>query len=52
MIEMQERAKYGRTLGDCCTEWSVEFRNGYSKDPEDTLARAQKAWNAAPRWQG
>lgn len=49
MIEMQERAKYGRVMGNCCTEWAVEFRNGYSEDQERTLVKAQQAWNAAPR---
>lgn len=49
LIEMPERAKYGRCMGDCCAEWSVEFRNGYSQDPEQTTERAREAWNAAPR---
>lgn len=49
MIEMPERAKWGRTMGDCCAEWSVEFRNGYTDDPHLTTERAREAWNNAPR---
>ena len=49
MIEMQERGKYGRTMGDCCAEWAVEFRNGYTADQQETLKKAAAAWNAAPR---
>ena len=49
LIEMPERAKYGRTMGDCCSEWAVEFRNGYTQDPELTTQRARDAWNDAPR---
>jgi hypothetical protein len=49
LIEMPERAKYGRTMGDCCGEWSVEFRNGYTTDPNLTTERARRAWNEAPR---
>lgn len=49
LIEMQERAKYGQAMGDCCGAWIVEFRNGYTKDNELTLKRAQDAWNNAPR---
>lgn len=49
VIEMPQRAKYGRASGDCCAEWSVEFRNGYSDDPQLTQERAVKAWNEAPR---
>lgn len=48
-IEMPERGKYGRTMGDCCAEWQVEFRNGFTADQDETLAKAQRAWNNAPR---
>jgi hypothetical protein len=48
-IEMPERGKYGRASGQCCAEWSIEFRNGYEADPEKTLAKAAKAWNDTPR---
>ncbi|KPK74259.1 MAG: hypothetical protein AMJ84_00280 [Acidithiobacillales bacterium SM23_46] len=49
LIEMPERAKYGRAMGSCCGDWSVEFRNNYTQDPQETLTRASKAWNDAPR---
>jgi hypothetical protein len=48
-IEMPERGKYGRASGQCCAEWSIEFRNGYEANPDKTLAKAAKAWNDAPR---
>ena len=34
LIEMPERAKYGRTMGDCCGEWSVE-RVHYRPEPNN-----------------
>ena len=49
IIEMPERAKYGRAFGDCCSEWSIEFRNGYTADPKLSQVRAAKAWNNTPR---
>ena len=49
MIEMPQRAKYGLAMGDCCAEWAVEFRNGYTDNPNETAARAREAWDAAPR---
>lgn len=49
LIEMPDRAKYGRAMGDCCGDWSIEFKNGYTQDPEKTTARAREAWNDAPR---
>ena len=49
IVECQERAKFGRVMGSCCAEWSVEFRNSYAADPQETQAKASKAWNEAPR---
>lgn len=49
IIEVAERAKYGLVMGDCCGAWSVEFRNGYQKDPDVTNRLAATAWNSAPR---
>lgn len=49
IIEMGQRAKFGRCMGDCCAEWGIEFRNGYSEDMEQTMKRAARAWNEAPR---
>lgn len=51
-LEVGQRAKYGRVVGSCCGEWSIEFRNGYTTDMAVTVQRAQKAWNDAPRSAG
>ena len=49
IIEMQERAKWGRAFGDCCSEWMIEFRNGYTAEPKVSQVRAAAAWNDMPR---
>lgn len=49
ILEMPRQAKYGNALGDCCGMWGVEFRNGYTMDQEESVARATEAWNSAPR---
>jgi hypothetical protein len=49
VIEVRERAKYGLVSGSCCSEWHVEFRNGYTDDNALTTSRAADAWNQAPR---
>lgn len=49
IIEMPERAKWGRAFGDCCSEWAIEFRNGYTADGKVSQKRAAKAWNETPR---
>jgi hypothetical protein len=49
IVECQERAKWGRVMGNCCAEWSLEFKNNYMSDPQETQRRASKAWNEAPR---
>jgi len=42
--------KWGTVSGDCCGEWSIEFRNQYAGIPsEESTALATVAWNAAPR---
>ena len=49
MIQCQERAKYGQMTGDCCGEWTIEFKNGYESDKQVSLNKAVEAWNGAPR---
>lgn len=52
LLEMPERAKYGRAIGHgngCCGEWGIEFRNGYTADPDESAEKARKAWDKAPR---
>lgn len=48
-IEMPERGKYGLASPQCCSVWTVEFRNGFEGNQEITLQKAAKAWNDAPR---
>lgn len=49
-IEGEVKAKFARVCGECCGEWSVEFRNDYYPlDSEQSLDRAAKAWNSVPR---
>lgn len=37
-------------VGDCCGEWSVEFRTQYKPaDSPECYALAVQAWNDAPR---
>lgn len=48
-ITAPERSKWGFVAGDCCGEWTIEFRNGYTADQEVSIQRATEAWNNAPR---
>ena len=43
------RAKWGTVTGDCCGMWTVEFRNSFKEDPDETMKLAREYWNAAPR---
>jgi hypothetical protein len=46
------RAKWGYAAGNCCGEWSIEFRNNYNAvNSDETRALASEAWNRAPRKQ-
>jgi hypothetical protein len=50
VINCSERAKWGYVLGDCCGEWSIEFRNQYAKlGSVESEKAARHAWNNAPR---
>ena len=45
-----ESGRWGQVTGYCCGAWSVEFRAGYKDlDDPECRARAEKAWNEAPR---
>ena len=49
-IEGQDRDKYMRVTGDCCSEWAIEFRAGYAMlDDPELLVDATEAWNNASR---
>jgi hypothetical protein len=41
--------KWAHASGDCCGEWSVEYRQDHAKDQVEANARALEAWNRAPR---
>jgi len=45
-----DRRKWSYVSGNCCGEWSVEFRSQYyqNNDPE-LMEYATKAWNSAKR---
>ena len=46
-------SKHARVSGNCCGEWSIEFRTNYAAhDSEEIMRRAREAWNAAPRGNG
>ena len=43
--------KWANASGDCCGEWTVEFRTGYhALDSKECMERAIEYWNDAPRW--
>ena len=49
-IEEGYSCKYAWASGDCCGEWSVEFRTGYhNADSDECYALAVEAWNRKPR---
>jgi len=49
-INAQDRDKWAFVSGDCCGEWSIEYRNNYARVPsEESMERARVAWNNAPR---
>lgn len=49
-INAQDRDKWAFVSGDCCGEWSIEYRNNYARVPsEESTERAREAWNNAPR---
>lgn len=45
-----DRPKYAYVCGTCCSEWWIEYRNQYAElNSAESLERATKAWNEAPR---
>ena len=42
--------KWANATGNCCGEWTIEFRTGYhSLDSEKCMKFAIEDWNNAPR---
>ena len=45
-----DREKWSHVSGNCCDEWSVEFRSEwYRNDDPELMELAIKAWNKAQR---
>ena len=50
VVENGQGTKWLIVSGDCCSEWSIEFRNNYAPiDSNECRTNALMAWNAAPR---
>lgn len=44
------QSKWAWVSGDCCSDWSLEFRTGYNTYKSDEcLALATERWNEAAR---
>lgn len=42
--------KWANVSGDCCGEWTIEFRTGYNAlDSAECMEFAIMDWNSAPR---
>jgi hypothetical protein len=42
--------KYAFACGNCCGDWSIEFRTNYKKlESPECMELAIKAWNNSPR---
>jgi hypothetical protein len=49
-IEDGHTIKYAMVCGQCCGEWSSEFRTNYSAlDSDECMDLAIKCWNGLPR---
>lgn len=47
-VDENQGYKYAHTYGDCCNEWSIEFRSQY-KQGDELMSLAVQAWNDSPR---
>jgi hypothetical protein len=49
-IDPGNTSKYAWVWGDCCSEWSTEFRTDYLEVGDPKLMKlAIEAWNSLPR---
>jgi hypothetical protein len=48
LLVIPEGTKWAQTYGNCCGEWTIEFRS-QCKEGDELMALAIEAWNAAPR---
>ena len=50
IIDSGQGMKWANVCGDCCGEWSIEFRTLYKPfESNECMDLAIKAWNDAPR---
>ena len=50
IMEGEPSGKWAWVSGNCCGEWSIEFRAEYNAlDSDDCKRLAREAWNRAPR---
>lgn len=53
IYDNNQGGKWASVSGNCCGDWSVEFRTNYfALDSEKCMALAVEAWNEAPRAAG
>ena len=50
-VDVVAGTKWAYASGDCCDDWSVEFRTGYETNQTKLKALAAVAWNETPRAQ-
>lgn len=49
-VDNGQGRKWAQAYGNCCGEWSVEFRTEYNEIDSDKCNKlAIEAWNEAPR---
>ncbi len=50
IVDNGQGGKWAEVSGNCCGEWSIEFRTQYfPPDSNECIALAAEAWNEAPR---
>ena len=48
ICDTNQGGKYADVLGDCCSEWKLEFRQQYTSG-DAAMKLATDAWNSTPR---
>ncbi len=50
IVDAGQGGKWANVMGDCCSEWMIEFRTSYyALDSNDCMKLATEAWNDSPR---
>ena len=53
IVDANQGGKLAQVMGDCCGEWTIEFRTMYNAiDSAECMKLAIEAWNEAPRGKG